>query len=192
MCSTILLPLLLVATRGSADASRGCRGRWRRGLHRPFAEIWIHGTAARAGSAPPFALWTVCAGTLPDVLDRSGGGESALGGGSSGAFVLARSGGLLLPRSRSFPFALEAGGCCWFRCFWGWWCRLGPGETLGRLVRLDSGVGFGRRILPEGGVVVLILATSGPLPGENPKSGLDWAAVAPWASSPPWRRCLGS
>ena len=128
------------------------QGRWRRGLHRPFAEIWIHGAAAPAGSAPLFALWTVCAGTLPGVLDCSGGGESALGGGSSGAFVLARSGGVLLPPSRSFPFALVAGGCCWFRCFWGWWCRLGPGETLGRLVRLDSGVGFGRRILPEGGV----------------------------------------
>ncbi|EMS60860.1 putative disease resistance protein RXW24L [Triticum urartu] len=183
---------LLMDTRGAADVSHGCRGRWRRGLHRPFAEIWIHGAAAPASSAPPFALWTVGAGTLPGVLDRPGGGESALGGGSSGAFVLARSGGLLLPPSRSFPFVLVAGGCCWFRCFWGWWFRLGPGETLGRLVWLDSGVGFGRRILPESGVVVLILVTSGPLPGENPKSGLDWAAVAPWASSPPWRRCLGS
>lgn len=31
-----------------------------------------------------------------------------------------------------------------------------------------------------------------PLLGENPKSGLDWAAAPPCVSSPPWRRCLGS
>lgn len=99
----------------------------------------------------------------------------------------------LAPSLRPFPSAPAACGyAVGFGVVWGWWCRSQPGETLGRLVRSGSGVGFGRVPFLE---AVLWFPISPPLfslPSENPKSGLDWAAAAPCVSFPQWRRCLGS
>lgn len=69
--------------------------------------------------------------------------------------------------------------------------QIGPGKTLGRLVRPGGGGALGHRLPPWRRCCGPFSSPPVPYPGRKSKIQSDWAAAARCASCPPWRHRLG-